>query len=57
VKELHEYRVGEQRLAAEEAAVMQAQWGLESDEAKRVEQLRADVIKKAHHELTRTPEP
>lgn len=51
VKELHEYRVGEQRLAAEEAAVMQQQWGLESDEAKRVEQLRTDVIKKAHNEL------
>lgn len=51
VKELHDYRVGEQHLAAEEAAVMQAQWGLESDESKRVEQLRADVIQKAHDEL------
>ena len=30
---------------------MQQQWGLESDESKRVEQLRADVVKKAHDEL------
>jgi len=51
VMELHEYREGEQRLAAEEAAQMQQQWGLESEESKRVEQLRADVIKKAHDEL------
>jgi len=51
VKELHDYRLGEQHLAAEEAMMMQQQWDLESDESKRVEQLRADVVKKAHDEL------
>ena len=30
---------------------MQQQWDLESDESKRVEQLRANVVKKAHDEL------
>jgi len=51
VTELHEFRVGEQHLAAAESQMMQQQWGLEADESLKVEGLRTKVMQKAHDEL------
>ena len=51
VAELHEFRVGEQKLAAAESALMQQQWGLEAEESLKVEGLRTKVLQKAHDEL------
>eukprot|EP00965_Chrysotila_dentata_P013430 444668-Pleurochrysis_carterae.AAC.3 len=51
VHELHSYRTSEKELMAQEAELLRQQCELEQQEAKRVEQLRADMVARAHDEL------
>jgi len=51
VGELHDYRESEKALASEEAAMMRQQCDLERAEAKRVEDLRRQMILQANDEL------
>ena len=43
VAELHGFRESETRLAEEEASLLRSQWGLEREEAKKVEMMRHQV--------------
>lgn len=51
VSELHNYRHAEKQMSMEEAAMLREQWGLERDEAAKVESLRRDVLDAAQQEL------
>lgn len=51
VAELHGFRESETRLAEEEASLLRSQWGLEREEAKKVEMMRHQVLMQANEEL------
>lgn len=51
VRELHDHRKNEASLASEEAAMLRQQCDLEREEAKRIEELRAQMAARAHEEL------